>query len=271
MNLKKYLKYLIIPIVIALLVVPMLLTGCSSGTTAGAAVQTPFDQLKARMLTVESKVSLLEVELAEVDLGMLESIGTDFDNLMAQFDSLVLAFDILQESLDDLTADLNTFTLQVGDIEQSGNETATGLASLIIALADLTTRVDQLEQEEPGEESTLKLTIVGSLPTIVNTSGDATFSIFVANEGASAASGQVVLQLNVQGAAASITSTDITGASPFASAIAEYSPSQAACTEITFVSGQITLASGQSKAYAFTLNLVQSTTRWWIPTLEIAN
>ena len=236
MNLKKYLKYLIIPIVVVLLAVPLVLTGCSSGDAADNTTQTPFDLLKNRVSTVEGKISQVEANLAGLDLGNIDTIESNLTSLLADFNSLVDAFDLL-----------------------------------LIDIAALVLRVDVLEEDggEPDEESTLALTIVGGLPTIINTSENVTFSIFVENEGTKAASGQVVLQLNVQGAAAEVESTAITGDLTFPGTT--YVPSQSSCTEITFISGHITLASGQSRAYAFTLVLKQGATRWWIPTLEIAN
>ena len=247
----------------------MLLSGCGGSSSADAPAQTPFDLLKNRVSTAESKVSQIEADLEDVDLDNLETIGSSFNSLKAQFDALVLAFGVLQESLDDLTDALAALALQVDDIEQSGNETATGLASLIITLADLTSRVEQLEQDEPEEESALALTIVGSLPSIVKASETATFSIYVRNKGTSATSGQIVLQLYAQGDAVDVTSAFTDGI--FSFGVANFSPSQTTCTKITFISIPITLTSGQSKAYTFTLTLEQVDAHWWIPTLEIAD
>ena len=237
----KYLRYLVVPLLIVLLVAPLVLTGCSSGSADDNPTQTPFDQLKGTVSTIGGRVTQLENDLEGVDLATLGTIVGEFNDVKTQFDDLVLAFGVLQDAL---TGDLDALTIRVDDLEQNG--------------------------DEPNGESALALTIVGSLPEIVKASEEADFSIYVENTGTSAASGQVVLQLAIQGSAADVTFSTISG-SPFFISQAIYSPSQTTCTEITFISGTITLTGGQSKAYTFTLELEQTGSHWWIPTLEIAD
>ena len=242
-QLRKYSKYLILPLLIALLAVPMLLSGCGGSSSADAPVtkQTPFDQLRSQVASIESRVGAVETDLGEIDLESLEGIIGSFDNLKAQFSDLVTTFGVLQDALDALA-------LRVDDLEQD-------------------------EEEPDEEESALALDILEEPQAIVKSGRTYTFEASVENTGTSFGSGQIVLELQID-KLVSLGNVTIEGR-PFSeledSRVVDYK--NMPLTEATVVSDTITLDGGDKTYYNFDVTVYYSggTDSAWIPTLEIAD
>jgi len=229
-----------------------LVAGTGGGTPAEEATPTATPLSPLQELT--NRVDTLE--------GVVQSQSLNVENILAFNNQLEKDIEELQDTvgedwadeIDDIMADLDKIQGDIKDINKALNGSGSSGGG---------------GTTPPPATSSLTISLLSTTPTIVN-DGVYDFTVRVANDGSSPASGTIVLQLFAYSGACDVNAIAMTGDPAFNTV--DYNPIRTSAQTITIFSDQVVVASGTSKIYQFSLDLDQGGIPFeWIPVVGLAN
>ena len=197
---------------------------------AGSGGATPAEEPTASPSPAPTVLTPQELTTKFTELkGVVDSNSLNVNNLLGIFDQLESDIDDLKDTVghdysDDIDSIMETLDDLKKAINQSGSSGGSGGTT------------------PPPSSSPLTLTLLSSTPTIVN-DGVYDFTVRVANDGSTPASGTIVVQLFAYSGACDVNNIIMTGDPAFNTV--DYNPIQTSAQTVTIFSDQIVVASGK--------------------------